>query len=373
MKDHGEVPDVKLNTQVRFYCTFCYSTLEAPNELRNKDCQCPHCNRRLTVPNPSLKCYSTIAGWRIERLLGTGGMGEVYEVSRKEEKRAIKIIRADKISEKEIQYFKDEIAMAMSLNHPHIVKALEAGQEDGIHYLISELVEGRSLDFELQKRTRLSSEEVLRIALSVAEAMAHCWNVGKLIHRDIKPGNIIRSVHNLIKVADLGLGINTKQLIEQSSGAGTRNYMSPETLVRPKAVSYKSDIYSLGVTMFELISGNLPYTGDSRKAVYKSIVADKQRQLRDEIPNINLDINNCVKALMEKNIALRPATWEDTIKLLEQSLLKLQSPNTSQNYIYSLQHDKIFFRKQLHSLVGALLLVILLFVVYLMLQLTDFY
>ena len=370
MKDQDEVSS---NTQVRFYCTFCYSTLEALDELRNKECQCPHCNRRLMVPNPSLRAYCNVGGWRIDRLLGAGGMGEGYEVSRDGDRRAIKIIRSDKISEREIQYFKDEIAMTMSLNHPNIVKALEAGQEDGVHYLVSELVEGRSLDFELQKRTRLSSEEVIRIALSVAKAMAHCWNKGNLIHRDIKPGNIIRSVHNLIKVADLGLGIKTKQLMEESSGAGTRNYMSPETLARPREVSYKSDIYSLGVTMFELISGTLPYCGGSRKAVYKSILADKQKQLSDEMPNINWAVNDCVKNLMEKNIELRPGSWDETISLLEKTLSELQSPRQDHNYVYSLQTDKVFFWKQLSYLIGGIVLITLIFTIYLLMQLTRFY
>ena len=348
---------------VKFHCVYCYSTLETEHEFNGQKCHCPYCKRRLEIPLASLAHGSMIAGWTIGRLLGVGGMGEVYEVTRSNEKAAMKVIRSDKMSESELKYFKEEVAMALTLQHPNIVKALEAGEDGGVCYLVSELIEGRSLEFELKKRQQLKAEEALRIALNVAEAMEYCWGTANLMHRDIKPGNIILSINRLIKITDMGLGIRKDAIAQQKYAAGTANYMSPESLMQPNSVNAQSDIYSLGITLFELISGHVPYEGVTRKEVYKNIINQTTPKLSDRLAGVSPELNQCVYELMAKKKPDRPASWSDVCKLLKATLANLHLGEApKQNlYVYQFSQDRKLYTKVLTCCVLIVLAIVLIY------------
>ena len=145
------------------------------------------------------------------------------------------------------------------------------------------------------------------------------------------------SVNNIIKITDLGLGLKHDSVATQESGAGTANYMSPESLRQPDSIGVQSDIYSLGISMYELISGQLPYEGVDRKKVYQAILKSSPRALKEVSGDINQELNDCIMSLMAKDPNARPNSWEATSELLQRALdhSHVNHRSEQKSYIYN--------------------------------------
>ena len=216
--------------------------------------------------------------YEILEQIGTGGMSDVYKAKCHKLNRyvAIKVLKKEFSEDRVfVSKFRAEAQSAAGLAHPNIVNVYDVGDEDGIYYIVMELVEGITLKKYIEKRGRIPYKEAVSIAIQVAKGMeaAHSHHI---IHRDIKPQNIIISKDGKVKVTDFGIAKAATSSTINSSAMGSVHYISPEQ-ARGGYSDERSDIYSFGVTLFEMVTGIVPFDGDSTVSV-------AVRHIQEEIP-----------------------------------------------------------------------------------------
>ncbi len=255
-----------------------------------------------------------IGRYRIIHHLGQGGFGRVYLAHDDDLNRpvAIKVPRPERVSRPEdIEAYLNEARILASLDHPHIVPVYDVGRtDDGLCFVVSKLVEGTDLS-HFMKATRLSPEQAAGLVATVAEAL-HYAHTRRLVHRDIKPANILIDTKGKPHVVDFGLALKDEDFGRRAGFAGTPAYMSPEQASgEGHRVDGRSDIFSLGVVMYEWMSGELPFRGESRMEIMEQIVNTEPRpprQMDDTLPKELERI--CLKAL-SKRVAERYTTAKD--------------------------------------------------------------
>jgi len=270
----------------------------------------------------------TISHYRILQKLGAGGMGEVYlaEDTRLGRKVALKILNADFTrSEDRVRRFEQEARAASGLSHPNILTIFDIGKEDSTHFIATEYIEGLTLRSVLT-RARMKLGEVLEIALQVAGALAAAHAAG-IIHRDIKPENIMVRPDGLVKVLDFGLAkLIEAQAPSTDSGArtiakantdpgtvmGTAAYMSPEQ-ARGRKVDARTDIFSLGVVIYEMIAGRAPFEGETASHVIVSILEKEPAPLTRSAPDAPSELERIVTKALAKDRDERYQTVKDLL------------------------------------------------------------
>ncbi|BBM83861.1 serine/threonine protein kinase [Candidatus Uabimicrobium amorphum] len=211
-----------------------------------------------------------ISGYCIIDKVGSGGMGTVFKAQNVDtgELVAIKMLYPGHNNDPTIlQQFINEGMMLINLKHPNILKGLDFGISKGFYFLAIELVEGESLISFIEKGFSFTEEHALRVALQVARALVYLEK-RDIVHRDIKPANILL-LGEKVKLCDLALAVETKNLEETESTCGTVEYISPEQAQGEKTLDSRSDVYSLGITCIHMISGKLPFEGDSGEEVMR--------------------------------------------------------------------------------------------------------
>src|SRR5262249_9466130 len=204
--------------------------------------------------------------WIIYKELGRGGMGRVYLANEEigGRRAAIKILAAELAQDvRFLQRFQREIDILSRLEHPNIVRFYESGLENGLYFYAMEYVEGESLDEVLHRDGRLPWPEVLDAALQICPALKHAHDHG-IIHRDLKPPNLLRTAAGVIKLTDFGIAkaFASTQLTSTAGVVGTAEFLSPEQAAG-KPVTKRSDLYSLGVVLYTLLTGRVPFEGTS--------------------------------------------------------------------------------------------------------------
>jgi serine/threonine protein kinase len=228
--------------------------------------------------------------YEVGRLLGAGGMAEVFEGRDRLLARrvAIKVLQSQFVRDPSFLIrFKREAQAAASLSHPNIVGVYDTGSEDGTHFIVMEYVDGRTLKDVIRAEGPLYPERAAEICADVCNALAAAHARG-LIHRDIKPGNVMLTPEGKVKVMDFGIArATTSETITQTAAViGTAQYISPEQ-AQGQTVDYRSDLYSLGCCLYEMLTGNVPYTGATPVAIaYRHVREDPTppRQLNPDIP-----------------------------------------------------------------------------------------
>lgn len=281
------------------------SLIKSHEETNNfVDAPAYHAAAEMLVDRMAFKLGQTVAHYKILSLLGEGGMGTVYLAAdtKLHRKVSLKFLATRFIQDRErLRRFEQEARAASALNHPNIIHIYEIGQTDSFHFIAAEYLDGATLRAHLAT-TPLQSSEVLDIAVQVASALAAAHAKG-VIHRDIKPENIMvlkenYSLHreNYVKVLDFGIAklteattsdgeAPTKPLIETNQGVvlGTVSYMSPEQ-ARGLVVDARTDIWSLGVVLYEMLTNHLPFSGETAEDMRAAILRDKPSPLSAEIP-----------------------------------------------------------------------------------------
>ena len=274
---------------------------------------------------------SKVLGNRYELLerVGMGGMAVVYKAIDNMLGRnvAIKILREEfKENEEFIRRFKVESQAAASLSHQNIVQIYDVGEEDGIHYIVMELLEGETLKSYINsKEGRLSRREAMNFSMQICRALEHAHSK-HVVHRDIKPQNIVLTQSGKIKVADFGIARaanNTTTVNSGSCAVGSAHYLSPEQ-ARGGYTDHRSDIYSLGVVMYEMFTGKLPFDAEESIGVVMKHI-NEDAPLPSEIdPEIPLGIEAIIMRAMCKEQRLR---YESAAQILEDLVAVYQNPS----------------------------------------------
>jgi serine/threonine-protein kinase len=298
--------------------------------------------------------------YEIIQLLGEGGMSYVYKANDKQLKRtvAIKTLKPNYVQqEKFVERFKREAQTAANLNHPNIVQIFDWGIGDE-PFFVMEYIEGNTLTSIIAKRRTISLNDVLFIGAQVSSGLQAAHSKG-LVHRDIKPGNIMITPEGKVKVTDFGivsLQNEESDITKTGSILGTASYISPEQ-AQGKPVSKESDLYSLGTVLYELITGRAPFEGDTPIATATKHITDKPEKLSIFRPDIPKGIENAVLKLLHKYPKDRFKNAEDLRAVLLQQKTQLQAMQTQENLV-DLTSPKIKYRFTLPALIISLTIVI---------------
>lgn len=254
--------------------------------------------------------------------VGSGGMADVYKAKCHRLNRyvAIKILKSEFSSDHGfVQKFRAEAQSVAGLSHPNIVSVYDVGDDDGLHYIVMELVEGITLKRFIERKKKLEIKEAVGIAIQIAQGMeaAHTHHI---IHRDIKPQNIIISREGKVKVADFGIAkAATSNTISQNA-IGSVHYLSPEQ-ARGGYSDDRSDIYSLGVTLYEMLCGQVPFAGDNSVSVALLHIQSEATPVQVLNPEVPTSVDKIVQKCMQKKPERRYQTASELIKDLKRSIL----------------------------------------------------
>ena len=256
----------------------------------------------------------------IERI-GSGGMANVYKAKCHKLNRcvAVKVLKTEFSADKNfVKRFRDEAQACAGLSHPNIVNVYDVGTDGDTHYIVMELVEGITLKEYIEKKGKLEVKESLGIAIQIARGMEAAHR-SHIVHRDIKPQNVILSKDGKVKVTDFGIAkaINSNTITVDTMGSV--HYLSPEQ-ARGGYSDEKSDIYSLGVTMYEMLSGKVPFNGDNTVSVALLHIQSEPIALRELDPEIPVSVERIVQKCMQKKPERRYLTSTDLIKDLKKSI-----------------------------------------------------
>lgn len=260
--------------------------------------------------------------YEILEKIGTGGMSDVYKSKDHKLNRyvAVKVLKQE-FSENAnfVSKFQVEAQAAAGLAHPNVVNVYDVGEENGVYYIVMELVEGITLKKYIEKKARLSVKEAISIAIQVSMGIEAAHN-NHIIHRDIKPQNIIISKEGKVKVTDFGIAKAATSNTITSNVMGSVHYTSPEQ-ARGGYSDEKSDIYSLGITMFEMLTGRVPFNGETTVAIAIKHIQEQLPSPREYIPEIPVSVERIVFKCCQKSPDRRYQTMGDLIADLKQSLI----------------------------------------------------
>ncbi len=298
--------------------------------------------------NSSSHLAEQIGHYRIIALIGEGGMGEVYlaEDTRLNRKIALKILPIQFTKEADrVARFQRESRAASALNHPNIITIFEIGQDQNIHFIASEYIEGDTLRQKLG-RGKLRIKEAIEITLQIASALAAAHSAG-LVHRDIKPENIMIRHDGYIKVLDFGL-VKLLETTDTESNhqdelslstqtgmvMGTISYMSPEQALGHD-VDHRTDIFSLGVVLYEMVTGQLPFKGNTAASTFDAILNKQPTPVTGSNPAVSFEFERVILRMLEKDSELRYQTATDLRAVLKRLQHNIDSDITASTNITS--------------------------------------
>ena len=308
----------------------------------------------------------TLAHYKILEKIGSGGMGDVYlaEDTELDRKIALKVLPPDLAeSEKRRARFKREAKAIAALNHPNIVQVYSVEEADGVHFITMELVQGRTLA-ELLPKKGFPLDKFFDIAIPLSDAVASPHEHG-IVHRDLKPGNVMVTDDGRVKVLDFGLAVPeirplvgggasespTRAKTEEGHIVGTVHYMSPEQ-AEGKAVDHRTDIFSLGIVLYEMATGERPFRGDTTTSVLSSILKDTPVSISEVDPELPSELAKILRRCLAKD----PEDRLQAAKDLRNELRELQEES---GQVVSLHPSRRSQAWKVWGLAGAFVLLIL--------------
>lgn len=289
--------------------------------------------------------------YEIIKTIGEGGMANVYLARDTilDRNVAIKVLRGDlSTDEKFVRRFQREALSASSLSHPNIVEIYDVGEDDGDYYIVMEYVDGKNLKQLLKRRGKLTAAEVVDIMLQITSAMGTAHD-SLIIHRDLKPQNILIKDDGEVKITDFGIAmaLNATQLTQTNSAMGSVHYFPPEQ-ANGKGSSLKSDVYSLGIMMYELLTGVLPFRGDNAVEIALKHLKEPIPMVRTELPELPQSIENIIIKATAKNPKNRYANASEMHEDLKTALNREREnePLITLKYDEGIDEDTIVVKKE---------------------------
>ncbi|MBO7147217.1 MAG: serine/threonine protein kinase [Lentisphaeria bacterium] len=303
---------------MRFRCPFCYYAVTADDSFRGYKVSCPGCSREVVVPPSRFQEGCIIGDFLIKSKIGEGSIGAVYLATQLSLDRtvALKILSPEYTTECGIRNFLHEARAAASLSHINLIQSFAVGEEDGICYMAMNYISGGSVKDRILREKRMPVDESLHIIQQAAEALHYVWDEYKLIHRDIKPDNIMLTDEGIVKITDLGLSIHESDWQEDSDISGTPFYMAPELFTGSKP-DPRCDIYSLGVTLYQMLSGQLPFDSMSLRTL-AYLHMEEEAVALDKLEGLDIppNVSKLVKKMMEKKPEERFQNMEELLSAI---------------------------------------------------------
>jgi formylglycine-generating enzyme required for sulfatase activity/tRNA A-37 threonylcarbamoyl transferase component Bud32 len=320
--------------ELKFRCGKCDRKLEATATMAGTLVPCPNCGGDVTIPQAVLVPGVTLAGFRIEKEIGRGAMGRVFLATQLSMDRqvALKVMPSPRVADSEyVERFFQEVRLAARLEHPNIVAAFGAGEDHGYYYFAMAYIDGESLDARVKRDGPLPEKEALAWCVSIAEALAHAWERSRILHRDVKPANIMVDATGRAMIMDMGIAKNLSDdshLTATGVAVGTPHYMSPEQARGSQNIDFRADMYSLGATLFHLVAGRVPFLGTSAVEVVAKHLHDPVPSVRSLRPVVSKECEDIIVRMMAKDRAQRFSSWEACIRDLR-AVAKGKTPDTT--------------------------------------------
>jgi serine/threonine-protein kinase len=305
----------------KFKCQFCGGKIRSDLDMCGDTIECPHCENSISIPMPGVKAGIVIADFKVLKRLGVGGMGEVWlaEDTTRGRKVALKILSpALTRNDLFVQRFHREVRMAAKMSHPNIVTAFDAGVDSNFHYLATNYIDGQNLEEVLRKEGRLTESEALSIIFSITEALMYAMNKHNIMHRDIKPGNIMIDTDGIALLMDLGVSkymdSQEDSLTTVGQFVGTPYYMSPEQARTEAGIDFRSDIYSLGCSLYHMLAGTVPFRANSHVEILNKHIQEQAQPVQKFNPKISDACAALLEIMISKEKSDRQGSWAEVAR-----------------------------------------------------------
>ena len=299
---------------MRFQCPFCSTVIDIPDEYRGYRVACSHCDKRIIAPSSPFEEDCVIGDFVIRAKLGEGANGAVFKAFQLSLERivALKILFNKNITEKGLIEFQREARAAAKLIHVNLVQSYAVGEDNGICYMAMTYINGETLKSRIRRTGPIPCDEALHIIQQVAEALHYAWTESHLIHRDVKPDNIMLSEDGIVKLTDLGLAMNQAEWKEGMDISGSPSYMSPEQFAG-EPLDTRSDIYSLGVTLYQMLSGELPFDAETLRSIARQHFEVAVPDINKKVSGLPASVGKLIKKMMAKTPDKRFKDMEEVL------------------------------------------------------------
>ena len=331
---------------MKFQCVLCQSTYTVEMVQFGDSIECPNCMKKIVVPKKAYDRSRVIGGdFVVDRVIGTGGMGTVYLARQISLERdvALKVLsRKFSVDQKFRLEFQREARAASRLTHSNLVQAYAFGEDEGDLFLAMEYVEGVTMGDRLDNETRLIIDEAMNIVQQVAEGLHFAWTEEQLIHRDIKPDNIMLTQDGHVKLTDMGLARTAVELENVTEVSGTPAYMNPEQFTK-QPMDCRADIYSLGVCLYHAVTGQLPFDSPNVRELARQHIQDKL-EFPDKVVDLPSEVKKLIRKMMSKNREDRHVDHEDLLHDIFNTRMKINESGAHVPSVHTLSFNRYEFK-----------------------------
>lgn len=309
-----------------YSCPICKKEFDWDDESDATIVRCPKCNEEMLAPKALLPKGAKIADYEIIKRIGIGGMGEIYLALQTSMQRlvALKILHEDLAKDNAyIQRFLHEVRMLAAVEHPSIVRAIEAGQDKGICFLAMSYVDGTDLKHILDDGKIFPEIEAFKVIRSVAQTLKYVWEKHAILHRDVKPANIMLDKNSEVRLLDLGISKSVKENVEITRSGmmvGSPQYISPEQAKSAKDIDFRADIYSLGATLYHMLTGSPPFDKENPVEIIAAHISEPVPDPRKKNKKISAKTVSLINRMMAKKKEERFSSWQELISAIDDIL-----------------------------------------------------
>lgn len=311
--------------EITFRCTSCRAKLGVEVEYGGRRMYCPMCGEKITIPKAGLGTWTTLGGCRLNKVVGEGSSGSVYLATERSMERevAIKVFKPELSRNPTfLDKFQREIKNIARLAHPNIVRAYRAGSENEYHFLIMEYVSAGTVEDRIIRHGHFNENEALTITLLIAQALDYAWQKEGLLHLDLKPENLMLDHNGNVKITDLGIArcVHEFENETETEITGTPAFMSPEQAEGYTDLDFRSDIFSLGSTLYYMLTAKHPFGKDSILKTLDKVVNQEIVPPENLNSSISQETSLLLEDMMRKDRCERPQDWHDIILSLKEIL-----------------------------------------------------